>query len=222
MPAKTRNGQQIRARTGDARRNEMMMLSEVTPVPGAALPLEEFKAHLRLGTGFGEDSLQDEVLLGFLRAALAAIEARTGKALIAREFSLEIRHWRDRAQMILPIAPVQTVSEVVLSDASGGETVLDTALYRLEGDSHRPRLRPSGTLLPEVPIGGLVRISLQAGMAAEWGGLPADLGQAVMLLAAHYYEYRADTGLHGGCMPFGVTSLIERYRSLRVTLGGVS
>ncbi|KIC08484.1 gene transfer agent protein [Leisingera sp. ANG-M1] len=199
-----------------------MMLSEVTPVPEAALPLAQFKAHLRLGTGFGEDSLQDDVLLGFLRAALAAIEARTGKALIIREFSLEIRHWRDREKAVLPIAPVQAVTEVTLRDAGGSETVLDGALYRFEGDTHRPRLLPAGSLLPAIPSGGLARIEMQAGMAADWGGLPADLGQAVMLLAAHYYEYRADTGLHSGCMPFGVTSLIERYRSQRLTLGGVS
>ncbi|UWQ34512.1 head-tail connector protein [Leisingera sp. M527] len=198
-----------------------MMLSEVTPVPEAALPLAQFKAHLRLGTGFGEDSLQDEVLFGFLRAALAAIEARTGKALITREFELEIRHWRDRARMILPIAPVQSVTGVAIRDAGGTETVLDASLYHLERDSQRPRLCPAGSLLPAIPTGGLARISLQAGMATDWGGLPADLGQAVMLLAAHYYEYRADTGLHGGCMPFGVTSLIERYRSLRLTLGGL-
>jgi len=198
------------------------MLSEVTPVPEAALPLQEFKAHLRLGTGFGEDSLQDEVLLGFLRAAMAAIEARTGKALIARDFELEIRHWRDRSQAVLPVAPVQAVTEMALRDAAGSETVLDAALYQLERDSQRPRLRPAGSLLPAIPPGGLARISMQAGMAADWGGLPADLGQAVMLLAAHYYEYRADTGLHGGCMPFGVTSLIERYRSLRLTLGGLA
>ena len=199
-----------------------MMLSEVTPVPGAALPLDEFKAHLRLGTGFGEDSLQDEVLIGFLRAALAAIEVRTGKALIIRNFSLEVRHWRDRVQAVLPIAPVQAVTEVTLRDASGSETVLAPSEYRLEGDTHAPRLRPTGSLLPAIPSGGLARIEMQAGMAADWGGLPADLGQAVMLLAAHYYEYRADTGLHGGCMPFGVTSLIERYRSLRLTMGALS
>ncbi|WP_264213735.1 head-tail connector protein [Leisingera thetidis] len=199
-----------------------MMLSEVTPVPEAALPLAQFKAHLRLGTGFGEDSLQDEVLFGFLRAALAAIEARTGKALITRGFELEIRHWRDRAGMVLPIAPVQIVTEVAMRDGGGGETVLDTAQYRLERDSQRPRLCAAGSLLPAIAPGGSVRISLQAGMAADWGALPADLGQAVMLLAAHYYEYRADTGLHGGCMPFGVTSLIERYRSLRLSLGGLA
>ena len=56
-----------------------MMLIEETAIADAALPVDQFKAHLRLGTGFAEDNVQDEVLKGFLRAAIAAIEARTGK-----------------------------------------------------------------------------------------------------------------------------------------------
>ena len=66
-----------------------MMLIEETAIADAALPVDQFKAHLRLGTGFAEDNVQDEVLKGFLRAAIAAIEARTGKVLIERGFLLE-------------------------------------------------------------------------------------------------------------------------------------
>ena len=64
-----------------------------------------------------------------------------------------------------------------------------------------------------------MKIVFTAGMAADWGGLPADLGQAVLLLAAHYYEYRDETALGAGCMPFGVTSLIQRYRTVRLAPG---
>lgn len=196
-----------------------MMLTEQTPVPETALPLEPFKAHLRLGTGFGEDSLQDEVLISFLRAALAAIEARTGKVLIIRDFNLNLHQWRDPAAQALPLAPVTAITSVVMNDASGSESTLDPALYRLMQDSQYPQLHPTGSLLPSVQTGGAVRILLTAGMADSWGDLPADLAQAVMMLAAHYYQYRDNTGLSGGCMPFGVTSLIERYRVVRLSLG---
>ena len=63
-----------------------MMLIEESQLPEAALPVAALRRHLRLGTGFAEDDLQDAVLGSFLRAALAAIEARTGKALMARGF----------------------------------------------------------------------------------------------------------------------------------------
>jgi uncharacterized phiE125 gp8 family phage protein len=196
-----------------------MMLIEETAIADAALPVDQFKAHLRLGTGFSEDSAQDEVLKGFLRAAIAAIEARTGKVLIARGFSWGLNSWRDAAGEVLPVAPVTAISAVTVTDAAGTDSVLDSGRYRLAQDSQRPRLRPAGTSLPTIPTGGSVKIAFTAGMAADWGALPADLGQAVLLLAAHYYEYRDETALGAGCMPFGVTSLIQRYRVVRFGAG---
>ncbi|MDA7963415.1 head-tail connector protein [Ruegeria sp.] len=196
-----------------------MMLIEETAIADAALPVDQFKAHLRLGTGFAEDSVQDEVLKGFLRAAIAAIEARTGKVLIERAFSWDLNGWRDRTAEVLPVAPVTVVDAVTVTDAAGAETVIAPADYRLEADSQRPRLRASGSALPAIAPGGSVKIAFTAGMAADWGNLPADLGQAVLLLAAHYYEYRNETALAAGCMPFGVTSLIQRYRMVRFGAG---
>jgi uncharacterized phiE125 gp8 family phage protein len=197
-----------------------MMLIEETAVPEAALPTQQFKAHLRLGTGFADDDVQDAVLQSFLRAAVASIEARTGKILIERVFSWELIAWRTGYGQALPVAPVKAIEEVVLRHMSGSEEVANPAYYRLEKDTHRPRLVPLGTVLPPVPSGGAVIVRFRAGFGAAWGDLPADLGQAVLLLAAHYYEYRTDTALGGGCMPFGVTSLIERYRTVRLLGGG--
>ncbi len=196
-----------------------MILIEETTIPDAALPVDQFKAHLRLGTGFGDENLQDSVLNGFLRAAIAAIEARTGKVLISRDFTWTLSFWRDRSAQGLPVAPVGVVNAVTLVDVVGNETLVDPASYRLEADSQRPRLRPVSGLLAMVPASGEVRIGFNAGMSPDWGGLPADLGQAVLMLAAHYYEYRSETTLSDGCMPFGVSSLIQRYRVARITLG---
>lgn len=198
-----------------------MMLIEETTVPDAALPVAQFKAHLRLGTGFGEDTLQDDVLIGFLRAAIAAIEARTGKILIEREFRWTVYAWRDAAGQVLPVAPVTALSSVAMFDAVDSETFWSSSAFWLEQDAQYPRLRPAGSRLASIPRGGCAHISFVAGMAADWGGLPADLGQAVLMLAAHYYEHRQDTGLADGCMPFGVTSLIQRYRPMRINLGTV-
>ena len=195
-----------------------MILIEETTIPDTALPVDQFKAHLRLGTGFGDETLQDSVLKGFLRAAMAAVEARTGKVLISRDFTWTLSYWRDRAAQGLPVAPVSAINAVTLVDVQGNQSVLDGASYRLEADSQCPRVRPVSGLLPMVAVGGEVRIGFSAGMSPDWGGLPADLGQAVLLLAAHYYEYRAETSLSDGCMPFGVSSLIQRYRTVRISL----
>lgn len=197
-----------------------MMLIEETTVPDTALPVEDFKAHLRLGTGFGQETTQDEVLQSFLRAAMASVEARIGKVLIIRDFSWTLTFWRDLASQALPVAPVTALSRLAIVDRSGASSEIPAEYYWLQQDAQRPCLRATGVSLPLIPEGGSARIEFQAGFATGWTGVPADLRQAVFLLAAHYYEFRNETSLADGCMPFGVTSLIERYRAMRVGFGG--
>ena len=197
-----------------------MMLVEETSVPDAALPVDEFKAHLRLGTGFDDGAIQDAVLLSFLRAAMAAIEARTGKVLMARECSWSHSAWRDAAGQALPLSPVTRVSEVKLVDADGDETIIDPRLYRLVADLQRPKLTPRAYSLPRIPQNGTVELRFDAGFADEFGQLPADLAQAVFMLAAHYYEHRSEIGLGEGALPYGVSVLIERYKTVRLLAGG--
>ena len=196
-----------------------MMLIEENTVPDAALPLADFRAHLRLGTGFGEDSLQEPVLRGFLRAAIAAVEARTGKVLITRAFTWTLTAWRDPFGQALPVAPIRSLTRIERVDRVGVAEDVGADQYRLEQDMHRPRLRPNGSVLPMIPRDGSVVIHFDAGYGPDWQDVPADLSQAVLLLAAHYYEFRHETTLGSGCMPFGVTSLIARYKSLRLTAG---
>lgn len=199
-----------------------MMLIEETALPDAALPVDEFRAHLRLGTGFGNETLQDSVLTGFLRAALAAIEARTSKVLLARGFLWSLTKWQGVDAQVLPVAPVSTVTRITLVSRDGTEEDIDLASVRLEPSVQNPRLRAIGTCLPSIPSHGSVDIRFTAGWGTDWSDLPSDLAQAVLLLAAHYYEFRSETTLSAGCMPFGVTSLIERHKTRRIGFGGAA
>ncbi len=200
-----------------------MMLVEQTTVPGAVLPVAQFKDHLRLGTGFADDGVQDAVLETCLRAAIAAIEARTGKILLSRSFTWALSAWRDLASQALPVAPVGQITSLKIIDRLGGEEVINTARYVLEPDMHRPRLVSTGLCLPAIPVGGQIVIGFEAGFGAGWSDIPADLAQAVMMLAASYYDNRADTGGSGGesQWPSAVATLIQRYRTVRLFGGGV-
>lgn len=198
-----------------------MMLVEETAPPAAALPVEGLRAHLRLGTGFapGPEAAEDAALASFLRAAVAAVEARTGKVLLTRRFRMRIEDWRDPQAQPLPLAPVASVDAVVLTDRAGEETALPPEAFRLVPDNQRPLLRPggAGSWLPTVPDGGFVTITFTAGFGTGWDAIPADLAHAVILLAAQYYEDRGAAGL-GAALPFPVAALIERWRAVR-TLG---
>lgn len=193
-----------------------MMLVEQTTVPVEALPVSEFKDHLRLGSGFTDDGVQDAVLENYLRAAIAAIEARTGKVLLSRGFGWTLTGWRELSAQALPVAPVSAITEVKTVDRHGAETVIDTEQYRLEVSSQRPKLVSTTGHLPTIPTYGTVEISFTAGYGVYWDDLPADMGQAVFLLSAHYYEHRAGYLSGEMPMPFEVSLLIDRYRSVRL------
>lgn len=196
-----------------------MRLDELEAVPDAALPVAAFRDHLRLGTGFGTDGLQDGMLAGHLRAALAVIEGRIGKVLIARRFRLVLEAWRSGTAQSLPVAPVAALVEVALVDASGGRMVLPAGTFRLVSDAHRPKVAARSGALPALPVGGSVEVTFDAGFGV-WAAVPADLAQAVMLLAAEFYEARIDDGSRGPGLPLLVQSLIERWRIVRVLGGG--
>ncbi|MDZ4095847.1 MAG: hypothetical protein U1D35_13190 [Paracoccaceae bacterium] len=198
-----------------------MMLIEQTAVPVEALPVQVLKDHLRLGTGFSDDGMQDGLLASHLRAAMAVIEGRIGKMLILREFRWSLEDWRSGGEQALPVAPVRAVLSLSVSDRDGVAVVVDPARYRLVPDTHRPRLVAAEFLLPQVPMGGRVEIVFEAGFGALWSDVPADLAQAVLLLAAEFYERRHEGGMReAGGLPFRVVTLIERWRTVRVLGGG--
>jgi uncharacterized phiE125 gp8 family phage protein len=195
------------------------MLVEQATVPVAALPVAEFRDHLRLGTGFADDALQDGVLEACLRAALAAIEGRTGKAVLRRGFRWSVTAWRDLARQVLPVAPVAAITRLAIVDRTGAETVIAPEKYALARDTHRPALVAQGFLLPSIPVGGSAEIGFEAGYGAQWVGVPADLRTAVFLLAAVYYETRHGSGGAAGFPP-EVNALLPPYLQVRLFGGG--
>jgi uncharacterized phiE125 gp8 family phage protein len=197
-----------------------MMLSEETVVPLSALPVQALKDHLRLGSGFSDDGLQDALIQGYIRAAMAAIEGRLGKVLISRRFRWILERWRWSDQQTFPVAPVILVSSVALFDAAGTVDPVDPMKYRLVSDLHRPRLQSSGTALPSIPTNGQAEIQFEAGFGPTWASVPADLQQAVLLLAAEYHEHRHEFGMREAALPFGILTLIERWRTVRIIGGG--
>jgi uncharacterized phiE125 gp8 family phage protein len=196
-----------------------MILTEVSAPPSAAVPVHGFAEHLRLGSGFADDGSEDAVLELYLRAAMAAIEARLGRALLARDYVFTVSRWREDACQGLPIGPVRSVEAVTLIGADASETVVEPEAWSVMRDSQRPRLVGRfGRSLPRIPRSGHAEIRFRAGFGEAWDEVPADLRQAVFLLAAHYYEHRAPSAAEGGSMPVGVLVLIEAHRTTR--LGG--
>ena len=197
-----------------------MVLEELEAVPGSALPVTALADHLRLGTAFAGDLPLAGLLESHLRAAIAAIEARTGKALLRRAFRLRLGRWRGAGLHPLPVAPVVALGEVALLSEAGARIVLGPNLFALVPDMHRPKLVAVSGTLPPIAERGLAEIGFQAGFAESWDGVPPDLAQAVLLLAAEFHENRHDPGDGRAGMPASVLALIGRWRTVRVLGGG--
>lgn len=197
-----------------------MMLIEETAPTAEALPVAALRAHLRLGSGFeiADDNAENTALTGYLRAAIAAIEARTGKVLLTRRFRMQLDDWRDRLGQALPLAPVVAVDQIEIDDGAGTVTTLSPEAWRLLPDMQRPTILPTGVMLPTVPRRGFLTVTFTAGFGGDWDAVPADLAQAVLMLAARYFEDRSFEG-SSGAMPFGVSALIERWRQIRTLAG---
>jgi len=198
-----------------------MLLTELTTISGGALPVQGLKDHLRLGTGFSDGGMQDGLIESYLRAAMAAVEGRIGKVLMTRQFRMTLEDWRDASEQALPVAPVSAVVSVTLFNVAGTATVVQADRYRLIQDNHRPKLAAAGYLLPTVPTDGRIEVVFDAGFGAAWAQVPADLQQAVFLMAGHYYEHRNEFAEATPGLPYPVQALIERWRTVRV-LGGAS
>ncbi|MDD7971331.1 head-tail connector protein [Roseinatronobacter alkalisoli] len=193
-----------------------MDLQATSPIPLSALPLAAFRDHLRLSSGFADAVTEDALLEQYLRAALDAVEGRVSRALLLRDYTLRLTRWRDDYAQTLPRAPVAQVTALVLIDRLGAQSVVPPDRYILQADGARPRIIAAGSALPAIPSRGAVEITFAAGFGAAWEDIPADLRQAVLLLAAQYYEHR-DTG-PAPDMDFGIRALLERWRDIR--LGG--
>ena len=192
-----------------------MILVEQTQVAEADLPVQAFREHLQLGTGFAEDGVQDPVLVTALRAAIAAIEGRTGKALIARDFLLVTNAWRDPHGQVFPVAPVQSITRFEIEDLSGELEAIDTARVTLRRDAHAPCMEAVGLGLPTIPVGGSANIAFRAGFGT-WADVPEDLKQAVLLMGAHFHDNRAAATERARALPMGVDALCRRHTPVRI------
>jgi len=190
-----------------------MMMVELTSVPGAVLPVAELADYLRLARGFADDGSQDTQLESCLRAAASAIEARIGKALFERRFALTLVNWHKDDAHVLPIAPVRMIDSVTLVSRAGAETVVSPADYALRADQHRPAIIATGSKLPKPGQRGSIEVEFTAGFAPDWAGIPADLKQAMLILAGEYWGQNLDPEMG---IPFSASVLLEPHRALRL------
>jgi uncharacterized phiE125 gp8 family phage protein len=180
----------------------MGMTSSETP----ALPvaLAELKAFLRVSV-----SDEDALLIALLRAAVELCEAFTGRALIEREVQEVVP--ASTVRIRLAAAPVRAIESVAALDDAGTPTALEADAFAAEVDASG-----EGRVSVRSPPARRLLITYQAGMAADWNGVPEMLRHGIVRLAAQYFLQRGETS--DGAPPAAVTALWRPWR--RLSIGG--
>lgn len=193
-----------------------MLLKETTPAAFNPIPMAEFSAHLRLAHGFIDDGADDALLELYLRNATAVVERRTGQALISRPYTMQSARWDRHGYLTLPVGPVMAID--TMRFITPGSTIdLDPEDWQLTpGVTRQVVTGSAGRPLWPLPRGAVAELTFSAGYGATWNDVPDDLRQAVLLLAAHYYENRFGEVEVDAGLPFGVLSIVEQHRPVRL------
>lgn len=164
---------------------------------------DEVKALLRIA-GDVEDALVERLA----DEAAATAEAFTGLVLVARATRESVP--ATGAWVRLATCPVRAVTGVVGLDQQGAEVALPADAYAVDIDADG-----EGWVRVTAPGIARVRVTLSAGMAADWDGVPPPIRMAVVRLAAHGFASQP-----GGLEPpAAVAALLRPWRRLRMHPG---
>lgn len=184
----------------------------VNPPQEEPVSRDEAKAHARVD-GAAEDARIDALI----KAARIEVENRTGRALVTQGWRI-VRDCVPRGGIIrLAPVPVATVDAVTLFDHDGTPRILNSSDYEIDVYSAPGRLLFKGGIAgPARSLNG-IEVDLTCG----YGGaddVPAPLKQAILMLAAFWYEQReaALVGAVAEPVSEGVSALIAPYRMPRI------
>lgn len=181
----------------------------ITPPAAEPVTLADLKLHLRI------DGTAEDVQLGtLLVAARATVERLTRRLMITQSWRVTLDRVPETGVILLPIAPVQTVTALRVVAANGTTTVWPGAEMVLDLVGEPARIAFKGALpAPGVPMAG-IEIDVVAGYGAAPANVPPALAQAVKLLAAHWYERRGDAP--DAELPADVSVLVDAHRAPRL------
>jgi uncharacterized phiE125 gp8 family phage protein len=171
------------------------------PIVAGDAALAEVKAFLRI-----ESDAEDAGLARLIASAIGHGEAFTGRTFLVRGIGEMLpgrREWQR-----LTATPVRAITGVAVVDAGGAATPLAADAFAIDVDASG-----DGWVRVTDPV-GRVQASYQAGVAAEWSGLPEPLRQGVVRLAAHLFSHR--DAADEGAPPAIVAALWRPWRRMRL------
>ena len=184
-----------------------------TVIPEAEpVTLVEAKQHLRI-----DHESEDGLLAGLIRAAREDVEASCGVALIDQAWRKTLDRLPRSSTVPLRRHPLKAITAVTVYGSDGEASLVDPTDYRIDAEARPARLH----FLKVPPIGAAmngIEIDFTAGFGEAGTDVPDLLKRAILLLVAHWYEFRAEVSAAAQPVsyPHGYDRLIAPWRTRRL------
>lgn len=177
--------------------------------------LAEARAFLRV-----DDTAEDAFITTLITAARLHVEGTTGRALMAQSWRVVRDNWPEDRVVVLPVAPLMSLTSVTAYDAEGNGTNIALMQFQPETGATPGRIFLPRNIdgAPALRRYNAIEIDYAAGYGTEPDDVPADLRQAVLTLVGYWFEHRDAVVIagSGAIVPAGFDRLIANYRSIRL------
>ncbi|NMG39891.1 hypothetical protein GRZ55_11615 [Chelativorans sp. ZYF759] len=189
-------------------------VSIVQKPTGELLTLAKLKSRLRV-----DHDDDDDLLTDLLKGAIARIDGPNGIG-----FAMMEQAWRKSMDafphtIILPGAPIKSVTSITYVDPAGEQQTLDHDAYRVDVDCEPVRIVPAvGKFWPATHhVIGAVKVNYVLG-EVDAANVAPDLIDAVCLLVGHRYENReaVNVGNIVSEFPLGFEAIVAEHRRGKV------
>ena len=184
----------------------------MTPPGAEPISPAELKAHLRID---GDD--EDDLLVSLVRVARNHLERTAGLALISQGWRLYLDRWPEAGIVEIGRGPVLSIAVVRAYDELGAESEIPLTGHVLDGACRPARLWLRTRPEARQAING-VEVDFTAGFGEAGEDVPDTLKRAMLIHAAHMYEFRGavPVEMQPASVPDGYDRLVAPYLMRRL------
>lgn len=184
----------------------------LAPPATEPVTLAEVRQFLRL-----DQTDEDDLLATLITAARLMVEAAAGRCLIEQAWRIVLDRWPSRGEIRLPLSPVARIEAARVYDLLGAAQPVSAAALSLQRNTDPPLIRVTGEV-PEIGRShGAIEIDIVAGYGPSAAAVPAPLRQAVLRLAARWFEERGDVASRDARgLPDAIAALVAPFRRGRL------
>lgn len=174
--------------------------------------LAEARQFLRL-----DQTEEDDLLATLITAARLMIEAAAGRCLVEQPWRIVLDRWPASGEIRLPLSPLMRIQAARVYDVLGSAQQVAEAALTQDKTADPPLIRVTGEV-PEIGrTHGAIEIDIVAGYGATAAAVPTPLRQAVLRLAARWFEERGDVASRDAqSLPRAVAALVAPFRRGRL------